>query len=506
MERSIASLTFIGSISEAIVEAKRQKKLFVVYISGEDPQTRLDESTWADQKVAESLLKYCIFLHLPERSTDAVQFSAIYPQKSAPCITAIGYNGIQVWQSEGFVSTENLASSLEKAWLGLHIQESTAAFLVAALAAKDSDSSTSRASTAVAFEPGSSSASDTASPSVDKHVQSAEARTSVTAKTDFKHDVEGINKMGYEPSSNVTASERKIGDGGFSASSSEAMDQEHTRVKGEQDYGVTVTSSCSADIKSSAMEEDVSTDLCCEDLRVSESESTSRGGKKDVLDKSIPVEDMKADVLDPCLTVNRSHDVHLNIRLPHGASLQEKFELTSTLRLVKDHVDRKLETPIGSFDLAIPYPRKVFTEQDLSKSLSELELFDRQALIVVPHQRAMDQPRGGSSTRNTSNVSTDVDPSNQSGGYFSFVKRILGYINPFSFLGGGTSSSNSGDESRNSVWQYSPNATIQNNIVGSQSTDATSGNNSRTRLATTSRFGSNIHTLKHDEDDDRFDV
>lgn len=34
MERSLPSLTFKGSISEAIVEAKRQRKLFVVYISG----------------------------------------------------------------------------------------------------------------------------------------------------------------------------------------------------------------------------------------------------------------------------------------------------------------------------------------------------------------------------------------------------------------------------------------------------------------------------------------
>lgn len=78
------------------------------------------------------------------------------PQKSVPCITAIGYNGVQVWQNgmtsnlklcfwlefrtthnhvlnmwlfsllnkltEGFVGPEDLASSLEKAWLSLHIQ------------------------------------------------------------------------------------------------------------------------------------------------------------------------------------------------------------------------------------------------------------------------------------------------------------------------------------------------------------------------------------------------
>lgn len=34
MERSVDSLTYKGSVSDAIVEAQRQKKLFVVYISG----------------------------------------------------------------------------------------------------------------------------------------------------------------------------------------------------------------------------------------------------------------------------------------------------------------------------------------------------------------------------------------------------------------------------------------------------------------------------------------
>lgn len=72
--------------------------------------------------------------------------TCIDPQKPAPCITAIGYNGAQLWQNgmiflkmiwrimqddymfleiecaEGFVGAELLASTLEKAWLGLHIQ------------------------------------------------------------------------------------------------------------------------------------------------------------------------------------------------------------------------------------------------------------------------------------------------------------------------------------------------------------------------------------------------
>ncbi|KAF2322214.1 hypothetical protein GH714_008689 [Hevea brasiliensis] len=123
MEHSLSALVYKGSIPKAILESKKQKKLFVVYISGSDEKSvELEKSTWTDSKVAESLSNYCIFLHIPESSTDAANFRAIYPQKSVPSIAAIGYNGVQLWQNEGIVSAEVLASSLEKAWLGLHIQ------------------------------------------------------------------------------------------------------------------------------------------------------------------------------------------------------------------------------------------------------------------------------------------------------------------------------------------------------------------------------------------------
>ncbi|KAI3496650.1 hypothetical protein L1887_39021 [Cichorium endivia] len=63
MEQSISSLAFKGSIIEAITEAKRQKKLFLVYISGDNEDSiSMNKSTWSDSSVAESLSKYCVLL------------------------------------------------------------------------------------------------------------------------------------------------------------------------------------------------------------------------------------------------------------------------------------------------------------------------------------------------------------------------------------------------------------------------------------------------------------
>lgn len=92
---------------------------------------------------------------------------------------------------------------------------------------------------------------------------------------------------------------------------------------------------------------------------------------------------------------------------------------------------------------------------DLSKSLSELGLFNRQALIVVPHQRAAGNYSGASPSSDQTNF-TNVDSSDGTNvGYFAYVRRFLSFVNPFSYLGGGASSSSSEQESQNGIWQYS---------------------------------------------------
>ncbi|KAK9289004.1 hypothetical protein L1049_017475 [Liquidambar formosana] len=526
MERSISSITFKGSISEAILEAKRQRKLFVVYTSGEDAESiRLEKSTWMDGNVEESLSKYCILLHILEGSTEAAHFSAIYPQKSVPCITVVGYNGVQLWQNEGFVSADILASSLEKAWLSLHIQETTATVLTAALASKKTDPSTSRASDIASSEEGSSSSSDVPSPSTHKHTQSSGARPLVTAEVieenkGRERKVEEIDtELGDQSfSRSICANELESCEDEQSASSTETakellspetVDPNNSRVGHNNSAGV--EDGCPAP------EENNNVLDCDSGISQRASQITTNESNEAVPDKKLEavpdkkleaVEDKKADALD------YSNDVHLNIRFPNGASLQEKFSVTSTLRMVKDYVDSNQASDVGSYDLAIPYPRKVFDDQDLSKSLLDLGLLNRQALIVIPHQRALVYQKGGSSSRDQTNSTTATDSIiGSNGGYFAFAKRIVSYINPFSYLGGSVSSSSSGQESQNRMWQYDPDPTLRNNRTGTerpstryspnQSTSEASRND-KSKQPTTSRFGSNIHTLKHDEDDDRF--
>lgn len=482
MEQSIASLAFRGSIIEAITEAKRQKKLFVVYISGDNEDSvSMDKTTWSESSVAESLSKYCILLHILEGSTDAAQFSALYPQKSAPCITAIGYNGVQLWQNEGFVSAEVLASTLEKEWLSLHVQETTATFLTAALASRQSEQVPSEAPTA-SREIGSSSSTS----STNTHASAS------MDKKDVDHDIEkSVNHapLGEETKSKLDAD-----------ASHEPVVDKFEDCNVEQPVTTTTTSEAVNQVIPSASE-----------FVVDQKPSLNVSQREAKPEKSESLQTEKVDNSD--LASKKSTDIYLNIRLPGGASLQEKFEPTSTLRMVKDYVDEKQESSIGSYDLAVPYPRKVFSDQDLSKTLTELSLLDRQALIVVPHLQASGLYKGRSSVPNRPSVSTGPSGSSDGESYFSILKRYFSYVNPLAYLGSGAtaSSSTSAPENRRVL---SDSGTPQSNFTGSRRSylitsnqnTSTPSSSSRNNKPGPSRFGSgsNIHTLKHDEDDTKF--
>nr|GEV55366.1 hypothetical protein [Tanacetum cinerariifolium] len=489
MEQSISSLAFKGSIIEAITEAKRQKKLFVVYISGDNEDSvSMDKSTWSESSVAESVSKYCILLHLLEGSTDAAQFSALYPQKPAPCITAIGYNGVQLWQKEGFVSAEVLASTLEKEWLSLHVQETTATFLTAALASRQSERipSEAQAPPAASREIGStslaSSTNTNASASVDKkdvdHAkEKAENQAPLAKAINSKHAEKVEENKVKQPVTTTSEQVKQV-----IPNASETRADQKPRLNVNQQVGDSV-----------------------EAPRVAKDEAKLQKAEISQTDTE--------NVENSDLASNKSTDIYLNIRLPGGVSLQEKFEPTTTLRLVKDYVDKNQESSIGSYDLAVPYPRKVFSDQDLSKTLAELSLLDRQALIVVPRLQASGFLRGRSSTPNSS-VSTSATGSSDGESYFSLVRRYLSYVNPLAYLGGGAAaaanSSTPGQETRRNMPES---GTPQGNFTGSRRSYLVTSNQSSSTPSTaennkpsSSQFGSgsNIHTLKHDEDDNRF--
>lgn len=497
MEQLLSSLVFNGSIIEAITEAKQQKKLFVVFVSGSNLESnQLETSTWLDPRVADSISKYCILLHILEGSTDAKNFSALYPQKAVPCITAIGYNGVQLWQHGGFVSADNLASSLEKAWLSLHIQETTATFLTAARASKKELVS---GAASVTSEVGSSSSAQ---------VSSAQAGTQIQSPMDTlsknSHIVEGEDRghAAAEIDSSVIVMASHGSADAFESRIGELNESTTVITTAEKPLDLVEVDSTKAKDECSMSKENPG--LCDQQLDPNDEAPGEIANKARKGPEINIVEDAAAEKADfSDASSNTFHDVYLNIRLPDGSSLHVKFPVMDTLRMVKHYVDKNHTSSFGSYDLAVPYPRKVFGDEDLDRTLSDLCLHNRQALIIVLRNKVNVTSMHGQNNSAESYHTT----SGGDAGYFAWIGRLFSYVNPLSYLGGSSNTSNTAQDSQGSIWQYGPRPTPQNNqtlVRKPFQTPITTTTNNRGRKPASSHFGSNIHTLKHDEDENQF--
>eukprot|EP00268_Persea_americana_P031914 TRINITY_DN31187_c0_g1_i1.p1 TRINITY_DN31187_c0_g1~~TRINITY_DN31187_c0_g1_i1.p1 ORF type:complete len:635 (+),score=133.39 TRINITY_DN31187_c0_g1_i1:183-1907(+) len=554
MESSTASLTFKGSIPEAIVEAKNKRKLFLVYISGQDENSLLlEQSTWKDENVAESISRHCVLLHLIAGSVDAAQFSAIYPQKSVPSISAVGYNGGAVLlHYEGYVSAEILVADIEKTWVSLHLQETAATFLTAAALASNTPAPPSSSAPNVTLIEKGSSSSSNAPTSADNPFQGSEparlAASELEGETKVCEPIAEKCTISEETSSqSVRDNQLEFGTDELSIPPSDTADASVSPLVGDaetsevearfldaQDGPIVpqVNSTLNVDYTSTLHPSDEVVTANKEEDSVKEMKSNGsvynanevEGNVQDKKsDGSIKVtanemedgaEVMKSDESVSSANISRSSDVHLNIRLPDGSSIQAKFSVTDNLRLVKDYVDENDRSGMGSYDLAIPYPRKVFSEQDMSKALSELGFVNRETLIVVPRSSVARLYKGKSSSHeNTRTTAGDSDPlSNNGGGLFGYLRRILSAMNPFSYSGSTSSPSSSVSPSSNGLWEYRPNPGLQSSLAGrpynprspNLDSPASGENVSKDKKGTPAQFGSNIHTLKHDEDDGPF--
>ncbi|KAL6875626.1 hypothetical protein ACP4OV_013139 [Aristida adscensionis] len=516
MERTINSLSYKGSIPEAINQSRREKKLFVVYVSGDSPKqlvarniyaitplegedetsSSLEQSSLVDENVAEVIARCCVFLHLKQGTVDAAQFSAIYPQKSVPSISVIGLNGVMLWNHEGYINSEDLKGSIEKAWAALHVQETAAAFLT--LASRSSESVNTTSTTASpqggSFNSENPSASSSQSQGISGASSFGKSTDMVTQPPSSTTDNEPLKISGKEGSqSDPDPVDR----------TTEKSDLACTQVNDLPDSSRSSNMDCSkvpAGKDTTQIKNKV--DGTCDELPSEVTPSST-------VSSQLPVEQDKpttSSTPDDLVSNSvKSDDIQLSIRMPSGSRLEIKLKKQDILRKVKNFVDEIQGTGIGSYDLSMVYPKRVFTEQDMATTLCDLGIQNRQAMIVVPHRQPVQVSRHQSSS-----PSYNVDGNSGGGGYFGYLRTVLSYANPLSYLRGNPNSSNLEQQANGGLQQQRqssgewnrPGTAMasehqpQTGTRGQQTDSDSSGNTLRRRSRP---FGANVHTLGSDD-------
>ncbi|KQJ88655.1 plant UBX domain-containing protein 11 isoform X1 [Brachypodium distachyon] len=502
------SLTYKGSIPDAINQSRREKKLFVVYLSGEDETSRgLECSTLVDEHVAQVIGRYCIFLHLKQGNVDALQFSAIYPQKSIPSVSVIGLNGVMLWNHEGYIRPEDLKENIEKAWAALHVQETEATLLTASRMAEPVNTD----STSLPAQDGSSTS--------ENHSNSSSKSIGCSAVSEFDNSTDFV-AVAQTPNSTGHAVLLKI---------NEQESSESDSAPGDISVEEKLDSACKAALPDCSGSSNV--DSCKNPIQRDSTLSPKRKNKVNgsgtaapsepipsiTNDRSIssksPVEQDKATSSTPTeLTTNsaKKDDIQLVIRMSNGPSLQIKLTKGDVLRKVKNFVDENQGSGVGSYNLAMLYPRTLFTEQDMEKTLYELGIETRQALLVVPNHQSVKVPRHQlSSPSRGFDRHKDSDNSGSSG-YWGILGSALSYINPLSYLRGDPTSSNPEQLGNEGSQQYRRSSSPLNHpgteaaseprpLASNRSQETASHSSGNSLRRRPRQFGANIHTLSSEE-------
>ncbi|KAF8701520.1 hypothetical protein HU200_033545 [Digitaria exilis] len=428
MERTINSLAYKGSIPDAINQSRRDKKLFVVYISGEDEaSSSLEQTTLVDENVGEVIGRCCIFLHLKQGNVDASQFLAIYPQNSVPSISVIGLNGVMLWNHEGHISSENLKESIEKAWGALHLQETAVTLLTASLASRNAEP----VNAAMALpSQGGSSTSENASVS--------SSAPEISGASGIVHSVDSVSQLPSSTSHDELIEINEKQDEGSKSNSGDRTIEKLESAPTEVNCDLPISSRRS-NIGTPADSNENTASLKRKNNEVGSrteipgaavpSTITSRGVSSLLLVQQDSTTYKTPD--EPVSNSVKSDDIQLSIRMPSGNRLEIKLTKHDVLRKVKKFVDENKSSGLGSYDLSLVYPKRIFSEQDMETTLCELGIQNRHAMIVVPHQQLVQVSRLQSSS-----PSYDAGESSGGGGYFGYLRTVMSYVNPLSYLRG----------------------------------------------------------------------
>ncbi|KAI5075160.1 hypothetical protein GOP47_0009236 [Adiantum capillus-veneris] len=507
VENDVASPFFMGSIAEAIKIAKLEKRSLIVYISGENEDcSRMDETTWKDHRVEKVIREQFVTLRLPHRSSDAGYFFAMYPYDGVPSISVINNSGILLKQLGGYMQPEELLSMLEQS---LAVQ--AAATIVAALASANTGSTAPALSTqAPAPAPALSTQIQAKNTSiVRENLESGEEGScsgvyddveasclSTPAPTNEK--VDDIGPIGHLASAQMNSQDAASEDREEERESLSQKQPEVPKSGRPEDRAEQVLGSTSYNL---LLDENVSQNT--EASRDLETETQNQ-----IANTNATVS-REGRALSSCNEkapkIRESPEMFLiQVRLTNGKSIRESFNPFDNLAVVKKFVDQNRDDGNDTYSLAMLYPRKVFSQEDMERSLLDLNLEDRATLVVVttPSQRKL--PASESSSMQA--AMPQMKDSGTSGG----IWKIFSYLNPLAYFSGSGDNSSSA-EPGSSSWQYGPNPNLRNSLrqgaperYGLSDPNENETNASKRKKAQDKNWGGNIHTLQPNDNDEAF--
>jgi len=362
---------FNGSVAEAVAEAKRNNKLFLVYIEGPDDMSKEMSNTYNDAAVAQKLsAKNIVAIKLAANSVPYVQFCAIYPVLIIPSSYFIGVNGNPIEIITGSLVPTEFAAKIDK------IIENHEKFSPAVKGTISSQPSSSK-------DFGSSSnscdvaSSDSSHPSTSQESESeaniapplGERLERAKALLEVKKQIQEEEEKKKEKQQEL---ERRNVGKALQKSQQEKKDNElkewaNNRAKEKEEERLA--------------REKVRALIAQDRAERAAKYQQFQEGEKERISKAREEQDRVARA-----AALNSNEARIQFRLPNGACTNHVFSADASLDDVRIFVRQEVRPPFSHFSLCTTFPRRHFIQSNYSESLRDLQLAPSAVLLILPEQ------------------------------------------------------------------------------------------------------------------------
>eukprot|EP00118_Oscarella_pearsei_P000996 m.6327 g.6327 ORF g.6327 m.6327 type:complete len:501 (+) comp15573_c0_seq1:22-1524(+) len=396
-------LWFEGSIAEAIQKARKDCKLFVVYVEGNDEGTKKMEDVWLDPEVVQEFDGIgTVVLKIKAETQEYRHFVQVYPVAVVPSSYFIGENGLPLEIALGDVKASELIARLKRA-AEAHNQE------LRKLTRKQEDSGDAPPSlpdSGIGSVPPLASAFP--SPSVSVGSNAAAATTASVSDSIAKVDLSDEEKVGEDCKEEIPAVASTE-----SLSKEERVERAKTQLERIRRKKAEDQIQAEKDRELSRRQDGRNVQSFKSQRAQKQAEELARQRKKEreeerkakeailaqierdkaeraqrLLRQKTAGEAQKAEKRETTQTEPRkrkSDSARIQFRFFDGSSLRGEFSSSQTLREARDFLLEKAKKYVhdGAYSLSCPLPHRSLTSEMDDMTLEELDLTPSAVVIVT---------------------------------------------------------------------------------------------------------------------------
>ncbi|CAG5122162.1 unnamed protein product [Candidula unifasciata] len=371
---------FEGDIPRAIQQAKLNKSVFIVFITGEDDSSvEMESYLHTDDVTAVVEGNNGVAVKLLANSNDCKFFSQIYPVVVIPSTFFIADTGLpleviaECKSHEDFlakvknaVEMQKRATSSQASHLAQQPQASTGASPVVASAAGDVNEDVDGAVAA------------TRSGSGDDEVPEDTADTEQSLEDKVERAKQLVEKKREEKVKNEAEEERRR--------EVERRTTGRSVQKLHQQQREMEMLEAKMELKKDREEEKLARKRVKEEIERDRAEKAARFNKEKDEKTKLAEEAKKKKLQEQQAALaeeqaRRSDTARIQFRMPDGSSVTQQFSATDTFASVHQFITQHVGSPVT---LSRTFPRRTFTTEDQTLTLQELQLAPSAAIMVIP--------------------------------------------------------------------------------------------------------------------------